>query len=306
MAANGGTRRRRALAVWGPPALGILWGHASLAGLSVIEPLIAVPGGGIIDRWVLPALAWTLLLPLSLTGALALGSAEPLSTVAHSGLPAHLLPAPALVGLVLVTVATRLLHRSALRRLAQLGLGLAVVVSGVSAAVVWATLSQERAGERLFLRMVATDARPWEVPASRAAARTLVERYPRTRWASEAWRVLASDAESRGAWHEAADGWQEFGRCFGDQAVPGRALASFNVARLLEGRAPDEVVSAHYLDARRALARAGPEAQPWIAGQTARGLARLALQEGLYATSGYWGSRVEIGGVHEAFRTEGG
>ena len=307
MAANGAFRTRRALAVWGPPALGLIWGHASLAGLAVIESLLAVPGGEAIDRWALSALAWTLLLPLSVTAALANQSAEPLSAVVHAGLPAHLLPVPAVVGLGLVTVSMRLLRRSAFRGLVQLGLGLAIVVSGVSADAVWAAVSHERAGERLFLRMVATDARPWEVPASRSMARTLVARYPRTRWASEAWRVLASDAEVRGAWREAADGWQEFGRCFGDdQAVPGRALASFNVARLLEGRAPGEIVSGHYLDARRALARAGPQTQPWIAGQAARGLARLALQEGLYATAGYWGSRCEIGEGHGAFRTEGG
>jgi hypothetical protein len=212
MAANRASRRHRALALWGPPALGLVWGHASLAGLTVIESLLSVPGGGAIDRWALSALSWTLLLPLSVTGALALQSAEPLRAVAHSGLPAHLLPVPALVGLALVTRLVRLVHRSAFRGVAQLGLGLAIVVSGVSAATVWSALSQERAGERLFLRMVATDARPWEVPASRSVARTLVTRYPRTRWASEAWRVLASDAEVRGAWREAAEGgWSSVG-----------------------------------------------------------------------------------------------
>jgi hypothetical protein len=272
----------------------------------VIESLLALHGGGAVERWALPAFAWTSLLPLSLTGVLALKSAEPLSAVVHSGLPAHMLPAPALVGLALVTVSARLLQSQSLRRVTRLGLGLVIVVSSISTGALWATLSQERAAERLFLRMVATDAPPWEVPASRSAARTLVARYPRTRWASEAWRVLASDAEARGSWREAADGWQEFGRCFGDRAVPGHALASFNIARLLEGRAPDEVVNGHLLDARRALARAGPQVQTWIAEAAARELARLALQEGLHATAGYWGSRVGIGEAYRTYEAEGG
>lgn len=169
-----------------------------------------------------------------------------------------------------------------------------LVAGCVSGALSARTMSEEHSADRLFLRMVATDAPPWEDPGSRSAARTLVARHPESHWASEAWRVIAIDAEKRGDVPGAVAAWQALGECFSDTAAPGRALAALCVARLLEQSAPADVAATHYLRAHRSIGTGNEGVQAWIAPESARGLVRVSRREGLYATASYWEHRSNL------------
>lgn len=238
------------------------------------------------------------MLPLSASVAVVHRTTTPLATMLADGIPVPAIPLPALTGWALALLCAALWRHRA-HTLARVGLStmaLALCFSGVSSAN---AIAGERAAERLFLRMVATDAAPWNEPASRSAARTLVRRHPESRWASEAWRVVATDAELRGDLPEALDAWESFGACFGDTAIPGRALASLNVARILEKSAPADLAAMYYLRALRTLGRSNWSAQPWIAAECARGLERTSRREGLYATADYWAARARTNERHQ-------
>ncbi|MFU8890312.1 MAG: hypothetical protein ACNA76_01445 [Anaerosomatales bacterium] len=285
-----GSRRGSATARWTRAFAGIAWGHACLIAASTLVPAEGIRAGAELGSPALRVLEWTLLLPLSLSVAVVHGSASPLDAMASEGLPLAALPLPALAGWAIVALVTALLatrRRAAARAVLALVL-LAGCVSGVASARIAAS---ERAAEQLFLRMVATDSRPWEDPGSRSAARTLVARHPDSRWASEAWRVIAIDAEQRGDVSGALAGWRAFAECFGDTAAPGPAFAALSVARLLEQSAPADISATHYLRAHRSIGAGEESVQAWIAPESARGLVRVSRREGLYATAWYWERR---------------
>lgn len=275
---------------WAPTFIGIAWGHACLVATAWIASSAGVWAGDPAALASLRALEWTFMLPLSASVAAVHRTTSPLAMFVSDGMPVHALPLPALAGCVLALACAALWRQRthALARVCLLAMALALCHSGVSSAH---AITTERAAERLFLRMVAADTAPWEEPASRSAARTLVLRHPGSRWASEAWRVVATDAELRGDLSEALAAWESFGACFGDTAMPGRALASLNVAQILERRTPADLAAAHYLRALQTLGRGNGSAQPWIAAASARGLERISRRAGLYATADYWAAR---------------
>ncbi len=282
------------------------WGHAALGALVLATSALEPGWGGWAGSRAIGLLAWSALLPASIGVALATLTDDPLAAVRGSGLPWYALPAPALVGAALLLGWATLARRGSLcRRVARAGLACAVLTAILSGVGVLGAAARERSAERLFLRMTSGDDPPWQVPAARATARELAGRYPETRWASEAWRVLALDAELRGAPADAARAWRGFERCFADYELPGRALAALGLARALDGRVPADELTARYLAARHGIARAGPDTQSWIALRAAVDLARLARQGSLYATASYWESRTTAPDEHAPTRDGG-
>lgn len=274
---------------WRAPAAGIAWGHATLITAAAMPALAhAMPQPGHPSGVWITVFEWTALLPLSVTVALAAGSTEPLAAISR-GVPAYALPLPALAGCALAT-AVAWLARATQTRSAVLTLLTAFLATALfSAATATVSLVRERAAAELFGEAVSAATEPWRVASSRAAARTLVRRYPETTWASEAWRIIAIDAGVRGSQREEEAAWRGFRASFEPHESAGRALASLNLARLALGR-PDDVAFGHYLTARRAVNRSGPDVQQWIALRAASELERLALRKGLYATALYWAS----------------
>lgn len=284
---------RRAIASvpsWGLSAAGIAWGHAALVAATAIPA--ATPGIARIDHlstaWLL-AFEWTALLPLAITMAVVAGATGTLAGVSEHGLPLYALPLPALTGSALVVFTARLIRTPQTRPTVLPLLAALVATALFSTGAVSVSLVREHAAAQLFLEAVSTGEDPWRVASSRAAARTLVRRYPETVWASEAWRIIAIDAEVRGSRHEEAQAWRGFLASFEPYESAGRAVAALNLGRLTDGE-PYDVAIGHYLSARHAVALSGPGVQRWIASQAARELERLALREGLYATAHYWAS----------------
>jgi len=291
---------------WPRCALGIAWGHASLVALALAAPALTQGWGGPAGRLAARLIAWSALAPASLTVAFVTHTAEPFSALARTGLPSYALPLPALLGAAGTwcwCAVTR--TGGARRRLARVLLACGLVAAVLAGAVLLDAAVKERRGEKLFMSMVAGDDPPWQLPAARARARELATRYPQTRWASEAWRVLALDAERRGSQEDAAQAWRSFEECFADEDLPGRALAALGIARALDGQVPSDETAAHYLAARHRIARAAPDTQSWIAVQAANELARLARQGSLYATASYWESRASLCDEHRPNRDGG-
>jgi hypothetical protein len=280
-----------------PAVLGMTWGHACLvaAGYTVAPPAswAEAPDG---LPW-LRLLEWTLMLPLTLSMVMVHRTSAPLETLTSEGIPLQALALPALAGWSLATLGARMwrYRRGVPVRVLLAASLLAGGLSGVSAA---RAIADERAAERIFMRMVAADTDPWKEPASRSAARMLVTRYPDSRWASEGWRVVATDAELREDLPEALGAWRSFEACFDHAATTGRAFGALNTARILESRAPADVVAAHYLRALRTIERGDGTAQSWIAPESARGLAKASRQDGLHATAEYWTARANAHEEH--------
>jgi hypothetical protein len=273
-----------------PAVLGMTWGHACLVAAGyTVAPLASGVWAPNVLPW-LRLFEWTLMLPFTLSMVLVHRTSVPLETLTSEGIPLQALALPALAGWSLATLGARLWqHRRGVpvRMLLAASL-MAGALSGVSTA---RAIADERAAERIFMRMVAADTAPWEEPASRSAARMLVARYPDSRWASEGWRVVATDAEQRKDLPEALGAWRSFEACFDHAAAAGRAFGALNRARILESNAPADVVAAHYLRALRTIERSDGAAQSWIAPESARGLAKATRRDGLYATAEYWAAR---------------
>ena len=279
---------------WLAATFGTAWGHASLAAAGwiaqVAAPVMDTPAGSTSLR----LLEWSVLLPLSLGAAATHATTRPLATLLGEGLPVPALVLPAVAGCAIALAGSYALRSSGGRRVVRTCLLTAVLISILSGASLSRALADDRAAERLFLRMVAADSAPWEEPTSRSAARTLVGRHPDSRWASEGWRVVATDAELRGEPAEAVEHWKAFGACFGEEAVPGRALAEFNVARLLEERAPADVAAAHYRQAFRTVGETGATSQLWIGVESSRALETLSRDQGLYAIANRWATHARM------------
>jgi hypothetical protein len=272
-------------------ATGVLWGHACVfAAVSTVVPLVSRAQTATAPPW-LRVLEWTLMLPLSLSLALAERTLSPLEALASQGIAWPTLALPALTGSALVMLGD-VLWRHRYGVAARTVLAAFLITSALSGVAAARTAADEGAAEQVFMRMTADDPAPWDEPASRSAARTLVARYPESRWASEAWRVIAIDAEQRDQPNEALEAWRSFETCFDDATASGRAVGALARARILELNGPPDVVAAHYLRALRTMERGDGTAQPWIAPESARGLARVARRSGLHATAGYWTARV--------------
>jgi hypothetical protein len=273
-----------------PAVLGMTWGHACLVAAGcTVAPTATLSGTSDVLPW-LRLLEWTLMLPLTLSMVMVHRTSAPLETLASEGIPLQALALPALVGWSLATLGARLwrYQRGVLVRTILAASLMAGALSGVSSA---RAIADERAAERIFVRMVAADTAPWDEPAARSAARMLVARYPDSRWASEGWRVVATDAVQREDLPEALEAWRSFEACFDHAEAPARAFGALNRARILESIAPADVVAAHYLRALRTIERGDGTAQSWIAPESARGLAEAAQRDGLHATAGYWAAR---------------
>lgn len=266
-------------------ALGLIWGHLSLVSAGVFEmPSSSLRGGGL---WPLMLGRWTFGLPVTLADMLSSFIQRGHVVSEAAGSAAWALPLPALIGCALAWGVVRFCGLTRLRSVTHgmaVALCLGALLSGIGVAQAH---DQERAAEELFLDAMATDDQPWLVPASRAAARTLIRRYPHTRWASEAWRIAAFDAETCGDLTFARMAWREFRDCFSDDA-PGYAFGSLRLAQLAEEGSTPQVAYEHYLEARRCIARAGPEFQRWVFADATTALARIAWSQGLYATAAYW------------------
>jgi hypothetical protein len=290
---------------WVPAALGMTWGHACLvaAGYS-LAPAATVSGTPDVLPWV-RLLEWTLMLPLTLSMVMVHRTSAPLETLTSEGIPLQALALPALAGWSLAVVGARLWrHRRGVP--VRVILAASLMASGLSGVSAARAIADERTAERIFMRMVAADSAPWEEPASRSAARMLVTRYPDSRWASEGWRVVATDAELREDLPEALGAWRSFEACFDPAAAAGRAFGALNTARILESIAPADVVAAHYLRALRTIERGNGTAQSWIAPESARGLAKAARRDGLHATAEYWAARASVHEGHCWITERGG
>ncbi|MDT8434731.1 MAG: hypothetical protein RQ731_08260 [Anaerosomatales bacterium] len=273
-------------------AIGIAWGQACLFAASTLVPAQGIRAGAELGSPALRVLEWTLLLPLSLSVAAVYRTANTTEALAAHGLPQTALPLPALAGWTLVAFFAALLASRG-QMVARAALAIAVVAGCVAAGVHVPATAEARDAEQIFLRMVKTDLNPWDDPVSRSAARALATRYPDSRWASEAWRVIAIDAERRDSVSEALAAWQSFGECFDNTSAPGRSLAALNSARLLERSAPADVAAAHYARALRSIGTGEDAVQAWIAPEAAGSLARLSQRSGLYATAAYWQRRTQ-------------
>jgi hypothetical protein len=277
-----GLGRRNHLVV----VLGLAWGHLNLVGSGLLWSL-APAGSSAPAGWLVMA-RWTLGLPLSLTTALTSLGHGMREWAGPAQTPAWALPLPALIGCALAWGVTNLCSSTTRLRVIARGACVAFCFVAFLAALGSArAFDRERVAEGLFLDAMATNAQPWLVPSSRAAARTLIRQYPRTQWASEAWRIIALDAEVSGRRDLAQAAWCEFRDCFADDA-PGHALGSLRVAQFAEESLTPQAAYQHYLEARRSMAHAGPGVQGWMNADVTGGLARIAWDEGLYATAAYW------------------
>ena len=276
---------------WGPATLGIAWGHASAAVALRIAAAATPLGSAPPDHWSVAVLAWTLLLPFSLTFGPVLQSHSPLHAASVHGVPAIALPLPALTGCALVWGAGIALRKRLARPLVIACATGAVLTGSAAGLSLGSTLAGEYAAEQHFLEIVAAGTVPWSEPASLAAAHALVERHPESRWASEAWRVLAAEAELRRAIPEAIDAWRSFDGCFGSRPVPGRAFAALSIARLLDGTAPADVAADQYHAAYVLLRDGGAGSQTWVLAEAAAGLERLSHTQGRYSTARRWAAR---------------
>ncbi len=149
------------------------------------------------------------------------------------------------------------------------------------------------AADRLFARMVATDELPWNVRTSRIAARTLVESYPESRWASEAWRVIALDAESRCDTGTASAAWESFAGAFEDGQAPGAAFGHYNLGRLKESGGDARGAEGHFRTAIRVIGSHESGVQTWIAADSARSIARIKRRACQWAETNAWKMRAD-------------
>lgn len=168
-----------------------------------------------------------------------------------------------------------------------------VLVALVAAGAVYARHERSDAADRLYLRMVATDDEPWRVPASRVAARAIAERHPDSRWASEAWRVIALDAESRCDTPTAVAAWGSFVEFFSEARGPGIAYGQLSVARLHEADGEMRAADRHYRAALRSIASVENRMQTWIAIDAARSVARIRRGDGEWAETIAWEVRAD-------------
>lgn len=279
--------------------LGLAWGHLSLLGWSLLAALNPDSNTTVAGMWMHIA-RWTAGLPVTIVAMLtAQTTGQPLT------LPTWAWPLPALLGSAITWGISRIYRRTLSRRGAHAALAVFVSVSLISTVAVAHAADRERVAEELFFSMLETDTDPWTVPGSRAAARTLVRRYPETPWASEAWRLVAIEAEARGDTASAQRAWAAFRDCFGD-ADPGRALGSLRLAQLTSSEHATDIARAHYLDAYRTMSRIRSGVQGWIGTESARGLEDLARSNGQHATSLYWARERARSNVNDEHLTDEG
>ena len=228
---------------------------------------------------------WTLFAPLSVAawGVSAAGGA---GTTVRPGFAVALLCS---LGATSVCVtAVWMLGCGLVRRLVRGVVVAAVAVSVVAGGVVAAELHDAVVAERVFFALVSRAAKPSDDPATVDAAAEFIRRHPLSRWRSEAVRIVAMHAWSRGRYAEAERGWSEFEKCFDDPSAPGAAYAEYNRALCFErlGRARDAIACDR--SAIGVIRSRDDGIQGWIAPDAARHIAQLERRVGMPVTAAYW------------------
>ena len=268
-----------------PVVLGLAWTQVVLVLASVVVPPRLALAPHIAVGAFYRIAEWTVLAPLS--GAVLVASA-----VGHPATPVRPTFSVALLSALFATGACVALASVRRNGRLRMPLGLAMlaicVVAVGSAGVVAGQLHDAEIAERTFFALVSRAAVPSADETTVAGARAFADRYPMSRWRSEALRIVAMHAWAQGRFTSAERTWSEFEGCFEDASAPGVAYAEYNRALCFErlGR-PSRAITCYRL-AIGIIRSRGDGIQSWIAPNAAARVSRLEQYSGMPVTAAYW------------------
>jgi hypothetical protein len=284
--------RNRLLRQGSAVVAGLVWALVAIA-LRVLVlpdylPLSAAVAQG---RWYRLA-SWTLLAPLTLASSAAPSASAPGSGPLGSlELPAWRLGLSLAVGVGLCLLAARLLGHRRSRTVALCGLVLFAALGTASAAAVTLQLRDAVQGERSFFTLLSGVEVAHRDAATVAGARDFARRYPDSRWAGEALRIVAMAEWDAGRIDVAARQWEAFASRFQDRSAPGVAYAEYNLALCDERLGREAAAGQHLRTAIETIRIRGDGIQSWIAAAAAERLASLEGIAGRYSMAGYWNTK---------------
>ena len=265
--------------------LGLAWTQIVLMLASVVVPPRVALAPRIAVGVFYRIAEWTVLAPLSGAALVASAVGHPV-TVVRPTFAVALLSALLATG-VCVALAWALCNGRVRRSLGLAMLATCVLAMG-SAGVVVGQLHDAEVAERTFFALVSRATVPSADEATVASARTFSNRYPMSRWRSEALRIVAMHAWAQGRFARAERTWSEFEGCFEDASAPGVAYAEYNRALCFERLGwPSRAITCYRL-AIAIIRSRGDGIQGWIAPNAAARVARLERYSGMPVTAAYW------------------
>ncbi len=206
-------------------------------------------------------------------------------------LPAWRLALSLGLGVGLCLLVSWLLGSQRWRNAALCGLTVFVALSATSAAAVTMQLRDAAQAERAFFALLSGVDVAHRDAATVAGARDFARRYPDSRWAGEALRIVAMAEWDAGRIDAAAQLWAAFESRFRDRSAPGVAYAQYSLALCDERLGKEVSARRHLRTAIETIRVRGDGMQSWIATDAAKSLASLEEAAGRYAMAGYWNTK---------------
>ena len=271
---------------------GLLWAQIAILLQGLVLPrYLPLSASGTRDLWFSVA-SWTALAPLSLASPVTFAGQGPGGGVVTAlELPVWRLALSLALGVGLCLVVVWLLGRQRWRNAALCGLAVFVALGATSSAAVTLRLRDAARAEAAFFALLSGVEVAHRDAATVAGARDFARRYPDSRWAGEALRIVAMAEWDAGRIDAAAQLWAAFESRFRDRSAPGVAYAHYSLALCDERLGKELSARRHLRTAIETIRVRGDGMQSWIATDAAKSLASLEESAGRYAMAGYWNTK---------------